>query len=106
MRRVGGTADGLGDGALSKHSDLFTILSMKFLHDIGGELVIGDGKEWDLAAAGDDGGEKELRLGGEQNKVGVGRRLFEGFEKGVAASGKHLFGIMDDKDFDGGFKGW
>jgi hypothetical protein len=78
---------------------------MKLLHDVIGKLVIGNGKERNFAAARNDGRKEELRLGGEQNKVGVGRWLFEGFEERIAASREHFFRIMDDEDLDGCFEG-
>ena len=37
--------------------------------------------------------------------MGVGRRLFKGFEERIAAGREHLFSIVDDEDFDGSFEG-
>jgi hypothetical protein len=104
MRGIGGAPDGLGHGALSEEGDLFAV-GMEFFHDVVGEFVVGNGKERNLAATRNDGRKEELDLGGEENKVGVRRRLFKGFEESIAASREHLFGIVDDEDFDGSFKG-
>jgi hypothetical protein len=38
--------------------------------------------------------------------VSMGRRLFEGLEKCIAAGRKHFFSIVDDEDFNGGFEWW
>jgi hypothetical protein len=78
---------------------------LEFFHDVVSELIVWDWKERNLTAAGDDGRKEELRLGGEQNKVGVRRRLFKGFEKCITAGREHLFSIVDDENFDGSFKG-
>jgi hypothetical protein len=104
MRGVGGAAEGLGHGALSEEGDFFAV-GMELLHDVVCELVIGNGKERNLTAARDDGRKEELDLGSEQNKVGVRRWLFKGFEERVAAGREHLFSIVDNEDFDGSFEG-
>ena len=61
------------------HESLYKDFTIHFLHDIAGKLIVGDRKERNLAAAGDNGWKQKLDLGGEQNKVGVRGRLFEGF---------------------------
>jgi hypothetical protein len=104
--RVGGPLDRFGDGALSEEGDFFSVWGVEFLRDVGGEFVIGDGEEGNFIAAGDDGGKDEFDLASEEEKVGCGRWFFEGFEEGVAAGGEHLFGVMDDENFTGRFKGW
>jgi hypothetical protein len=78
---------------------------MELLCDVAGKFVIGNGKERDLAAAGDGGGKEQFGLGGEEDKVSVGRRFFKGLEERIAAGGEHFFSIVDDEDFNGGFKG-
>ena len=49
-------------------------------------------------AAGEDGGGEPLRLGGGEDEHGVGRRLFQRFQKRVErAGGEHVY-LVDDVD--------
>jgi hypothetical protein len=74
-------------------------------HEMAGQGFLGHGAEVDAAASGEDGGEEELRLGGEEDEGTLGRRLLQGLKEGVGGLFTHVVGAVEDKDAGSAFEG-